>query len=158
MELDIFDSGMTKEDAIDLPHSVACRGIIEKDGKYLVVNVTKHDITTFPGGRLEQGETLSECVVREVLEETGIRCKVISKKVTVNEYFYDSTWSNHYFNCEYVEDTKQTNFTDEEKELGMTVRWQTMEELFDTFENNMTLHEYGPNVHNREFLGFINSI
>ncbi len=33
-----------------------------------------------------------------------------------------------------------------------------MEEVLDIFENYETIHEHGPNVHNREFLGFINSI
>lgn len=159
MEINIFDNDITIEDIPKgVPHGVGCRGVIEKDGKYLVVNVTKFDITTFPGGGLEEGETLEECCVREVLEETGVRCEIIEKTVTINEYFMDSKWSNHFFRCKFIEDTKQTNYTDEEVNLGMTVSWKTMEEILDNFENNMTLHKHGPNIHNREFLGFINSI
>jgi 8-oxo-dGTP pyrophosphatase MutT (NUDIX family) len=158
MELDIFDGGITKVDIVKEPHTIACRGVIEKDGKYLVVNASKFDITMFPGGRLEENETLEECCVREVLEETGIICKVISKKISINEYFIDSSWTNIYFHCEYVKDTKTTNFTEEEISIGLTIQWKTLEELLDTYENNMTLHEHGPNIHNREFLGLIHSI
>lgn len=32
---------------------------------------------TIPGGHCDPGETLEECAVREVLEETGYRCKTL---------------------------------------------------------------------------------
>lgn len=158
MNLELWNDGMTKEDVKDQPFREGCRGILKKDDKYLMVNVLKYDITTFPGGGLEEGETREECVVRELLEETGIESKVITKTVTLTEYFSDSIWRHNFFLCEFVNDTKVTHFTDEEKDLGLEVRWMTLEEILDTFENNMTKHEHGPMIHNREFLGLINSI
>ncbi|AIO19222.1 RNA pyrophosphohydrolase [Candidatus Izimaplasma bacterium HR1] len=158
MDIEIYDNGIEKEDCIDVPYRTACRGIVIKDDKYLVVHLLKHDITTFPGGGLEENETLEECVVREVLEETGILCKVIKKNISVTEYFIDSKWTNVYFTCDFVKDTNQTNLVPEEVELQLVKEWKTLDELLDIFENNMTKHEYGPNIHNREFLGLINSI
>ena len=158
MELDLFNDGMTIEDVSDQPLREGCRGILKKNDKYLMVHVKKFDITTFPGGGLEPNETKEECVVREVLEETGILCKVVTKTVTLTEYFSDSIWRHHFFMCEYVEDTKETNFTIEEQEIGLEVKWMTLDEVIYEFENNMTQHEHGPMIHNREFLGLINSI
>ncbi len=50
---------------------------------------------TFPGGGLEEGETLEEGVIREIKEEFGINVKVIKKlyemkseKFNQKEYFY----------------------------------------------------------------------
>ena len=50
---------------------------------------------TFPGGGLEEGETLEEGVIREIKEEFGINVKVIrklyemkSEKFNQKEYFY----------------------------------------------------------------------
>lgn len=40
----------------------------------------------FPGGKLEKGETLQECVAREFNEEFG-------KKITVGEFFMDKTYT-----------------------------------------------------------------
>jgi len=158
MQIEIFDMDIAKEDTIGLPHRTACRGVIVKDGKLLVVNISKFDITTFPGGGLENNETLEECCVREVLEETGIKVKVLEEKVRITEYFLDSIWTNIYFLCEYIEDTEITNQVQEEIDTGMKHLWMTQEDLMDTLENNMTLHEHGPNIHNREFLGLIHSL
>lgn len=158
MELELFNDGMTKEDIKDQPFREGCRGIIKKDDLYLMVHVKKWDITTFPGGGLEVDETREECVVREVLEETGIEVSVIAKTVTLTEYFIDSIWKHNFFLCEYIKDSGNTNFTEEEIEIGLETKWMTLEDVMDTFENNITLHENGPMIHNREFLGLINSI
>ncbi len=158
MDIEIFEQNLTKEDCSNVPHRTACRGIIKKNNKYLVVRLTKYDITTFPGGGLENNETEEECCIREVLEETGIICKIKNRVISVTEYFTDSIWTNVYFNCEFVKDTKKQHLVQEEIDLGLVVEWKTKEELLDIFENNMTLHEFGPNIHNREFFGLIHSV
>ena len=57
-----------------------------------------------------------------------------------------------------VEDTKKNSLTDEEKDLGLITEWKTLDELLENYENNMTKHEHGSNIHNREFLGLVNSL
>ena len=158
MEIDIFDNGLTIEECYTGNHRTACRGIVKKGDLYLVTRLLKWDITMFPGGGLEKDETLEERVKREVLEETGIVVKVLSKNLSINEYFIDSSWTNHYFICEFVEDTGKNSLTDEEKELGLVVEWRDLDYLLDNFENNYTKHSHGVNVHNREFLGLVNSL
>jgi len=158
MKIEIFADDLTKDDCDLSALRVGCRGILKKDNKYLMVFVNKQGVFTFPGGGLEDNETLEECVKREVLEETGITVKVLEKKVSITEYFSDSVWTNHYFVCEYLNGDSATSLTEEEIHLGLDTVWKTMEEVLDIFENYETIHEHGPNVHNREFLGFINSI
>ena len=158
MEIDIFDNGLTEEDIKEVPHRIACRGIVIKDNKYLVTRLRKHDIYMFPGGGIEDNETEAETCKREVLEETGIKVNIVKQTVRINEYFMDSKWTNVYFICDYVEDKGTPSLTLEEQELGLETVWLTLEELLDILENNMTLHSHGPNIHNREFLGLINSI
>ncbi|MBA8988088.1 8-oxo-dGTP diphosphatase [Sphingobacterium soli] len=41
----------------------------------------------FPGGKLEEGETLEECLVREVLEEIDLNIQ-IGEQLTKVEYHY----------------------------------------------------------------------
>jgi 8-oxo-dGTP diphosphatase len=60
-------------------HEVAA-GVIRKDGRLLVAKRRKgahlEGTWEFPGGKREEGESLSECLKRELLEELGIKVSV----------------------------------------------------------------------------------
>lgn len=54
--------------------NAASAGIV-RDGRILLVKralAPYQNLWTFPGGRLEPGETIEQCVIREVEEELGI--------------------------------------------------------------------------------------
>lgn len=71
---------------------------IEKDGKYLMLyrNKKKNDASEGKwigiGGKLEPGETADECILREVLEETGLTLTDLCKRGKV--YFYSDMWED----------------------------------------------------------------
>ncbi len=158
MNIEIYSDGISKKDANLSESSTACRAIMKKDDKYCLMHLTKYNIYTTPGGRIEGNESLEECLEREVLEETGIVVKALNKTVTTTEYFVDSVWTMHYFTVEIVEMGKKIHLTDEEIDLGMVTVWKTLEEVLDIFQNEVPLHDFGSNIHDREFIGFINSI
>ena len=54
----------------------AAGGIVVRDGSVLLVHRPKYDDWSFPKGKLEGDESWEEAAVREVEEETGLRCEV----------------------------------------------------------------------------------
>ena len=54
----------------------AAGGIVERDGAVLLVHRPKYDDWSFPKGKLEDDETWEEGALREVEEETGLRCEI----------------------------------------------------------------------------------
>lgn len=73
---------------------VSCRAILLDKDQLVVMHRIREDreYYTFPGGGVEAGETLQDCVKREVLEEFGLEISV-EKCV----YEYHSTTSLQYF-------------------------------------------------------------
>jgi 8-oxo-dGTP diphosphatase len=57
---------------------LAAGGIPVREGaegpEVVVVHRTRYDDWTFPKGKLEAGESDEDCALREVAEETGLRC------------------------------------------------------------------------------------
>ena len=54
--------------------------IIRQDGKYLICQRAHDDslplMWEFPGGKLEPGETLEQCIIRECQEELGVDIRI----------------------------------------------------------------------------------
>ncbi len=51
--------------------------------RFLVVHRPEYDDWTFPKGKVDPGEKVSECALREVEEETGYRCELGDKIATI---------------------------------------------------------------------------
>src|SRR5262249_37161370 len=53
-------------------------GLVVRDGAVLLVHRPRYDDWTFPKGKALDGETDEECALREVLEETGLDCDIVT--------------------------------------------------------------------------------
>ena len=82
--------------------TIRVAGIVPMDNGFVFMhrkNVKRNkdyeEYYTFPGGHLEEGETLEEGVIREIKEEFGIDVKVVrnlyeleNNKLNMKEYFF----------------------------------------------------------------------
>ena len=97
---------INKNSIIDVVNKYANMGIrvlmicIEKDNKYLMLHRTKkkNDINKDKwlgiGGKFEEGESPEECIVREVMEETGL--KLNSYKLRTIVTYVSTNWETEY--------------------------------------------------------------
>lgn len=112
----------------------ACRAIIVKDDNILISYETKTDQLMIPGGGLESGETYEQCLIREIEEETGFIVEVKEKIVTINEYYGDTLWINHYYIC-YIIGNGSVKLSQEEMQEGMTAKWINLNECINVFKS-----------------------
>jgi 8-oxo-dGTP diphosphatase len=54
----------------------AAGGVVVRDGEVVLVHRPKYDDWTFPKGKADGDETDEACALREVHEETGLRCEL----------------------------------------------------------------------------------
>ena len=133
----------------------ACRGIVIKDGKLLLSYESNEGKYITPGGGVEGDETLAECCAREVREETGIIVKPGEEYLEIEELYLNWRHVQHYFLCEYVEDTGIQHLTDAEIKCGNVPRWLPFEDAVEIFGRYEEYHEtsiadYG--LYRREYL------
>ena len=57
----------------------AAGGLVVRDGKVLLVHRPKYDDWSFPKGKCDDGESDESCALREVEEETGLRCELLEE-------------------------------------------------------------------------------
>ena len=78
-------------------------GLICHDGRYLIATrptgVHLGGLWEFPGGKREQGETLEECLQRELFEELNIRIEIPIPFHTIRHEYPEKTVELHFFRC-----------------------------------------------------------
>jgi 8-oxo-dGTP pyrophosphatase MutT (NUDIX family) len=67
-----------------MKHIIVSGSVIIEDGKLLVTKDHKDEFYKIPGGTLEKDESLENCAIRELEEETGFCCEIIKKISTMN--------------------------------------------------------------------------
>lgn len=113
---------------------IACRAIITDGSKILLSHEMNTGVYLTPGGGLENNETLEECVVREVLEETGYVVSAGRQLYKANEYYFHKLFVNNYFICEIIGKSEQ-NLTENEIAHGVIPEWVELEKALDIFGN-----------------------
>ena len=114
---------------------IACRGFVVENGKILICHEIVDKQFFSPGGGIEKDETLEECCIREVCEETGVLVKVKDHIITVNEYYEDWKYVTHYFICEAVGEA-EIHLTKEEASRGLVPEWIDIEFIRDLWSRH----------------------
>jgi A/G-specific adenine glycosylase len=86
------------------------------------MNGTLGGLWEFPGGKIEAGETVVDCIQREIREELGIEIIVGNKLIEIDHTYSHFRVTLQVYNCQHLQGEPQPLECDE-------VRWVTVEEL-----------------------------
>lgn len=79
----INELGLTQEEIAKLPVVIKARAVLVTPENALVMTRERGEnniyIHGFPGGRLEEGEILTDGLLREIKEETGYDCEILAE-------------------------------------------------------------------------------
>jgi len=78
-------------------------GLVFHAGKLLITQRYFHGdlggLWEFPGGKLEQGESFGECLKRELMEELGIKVRVVAQLEEITHSYPEKTVRLKFFQC-----------------------------------------------------------
>ena len=107
--------------------TVVVGGIVEKDGKFLLVQEAKESCRgkwNIPAGRLEVNETVFDGAKREIKEETGCDVELTGLLQVGNRVLKDDIFISIVFSTRLLSE----NITYNPKEI-LDIKWFTYEEL-----------------------------
>jgi len=127
---------------------IAAGGIVTNtEGKILMI--FRREKWDLPKGKLDKGETIAQCAVREVEEETGLKDILLGDFLLITEHQYQDPW----LKTEVIKETHwyRMKITKEQKLIPQTeeditdIRWVNREELNEclqhTYANIITVIE-----------------
>lgn len=119
----------------------ASRAIIIRDGKILLSHTLRGDIYMLPGGGLEENETMEQCCLREVEEETGFRCKILSSPVQLEEYYEAHKYIDRYYICEIVGQGEK-RLTEGEVKARLVTEWMPVAQCVEMFSHHRDFEDF----------------
>ena len=110
-------------------------GIIEKEGKFLMVQEAKkkcYGKWNFPAGHLEEGEKIYDGAIREIFEETGCKVRLTNVLPIINTELEDVNFILINFVAELVEEDIKFN-----KEEILDVKWIDKKDIEEMDYNSL---------------------
>ncbi|WP_291962045.1 NUDIX hydrolase [Maribacter sp.] len=120
-----------------VPLVIAGGGVVKnREGKVLFIY--RNDKWDLPKGKLDKGESIEECAVREVEEETGVKGLVIDRYIRTTYHIFKRNGVNKLKQVYWYE--MRTNFEGklkpEKKEGIFKVRWKGPDKIEKALENS----------------------
>jgi|GEM_PF-149392 ubiquinone/menaquinone biosynthesis C-methylase UbiE/ADP-ribose pyrophosphatase YjhB (NUDIX family) len=115
--------------------------LINDEDKIALMYMSKHKLYLFPGGGVEEGESLEEALKREVLEETGCSCNIIKELgyIYENRGLQDFTQQSYYYISKKCGEIRNATLTQEEEEEGTSCDWYDSDEIYELLK--VSAHE-----------------
>jgi A/G-specific adenine glycosylase len=116
-----------REPTSPLPHKLIGVAVIWNDQGNILIDRRRPEgllggLWEFPGGKIEPGETIEDCIKREILEELGIEIEVGDHLITIDHAYTHFRVTLAVHHCRHQSGEPQPIECDE-------VRWVTLDEI-----------------------------
>lgn len=110
-----------------IPHKIIGVAVIWNHEKQILIDRrlpqgAMGGLWEFPGGKIEVGETIEECIKREIAEELGIEIAVGEHLITIDHTYSHLRVTLTVHHCGYLQGVPQAIECDE-------IRWVSLDEL-----------------------------
>lgn len=130
---EIFINKSIKEKIIDR-EEIRVKGLIINSKNEILLGYSYHTYQ-FPGGHLESGESIKDCLKREILEETGMDISLNMMKPLLSIKYYNNNCCEKLYYYVIKTDEKvnlrRTCYTKEEKVGNYVLRYINMDDIED---------------------------
>lgn len=137
-----------KGDSSKLPHYHVTAGLIQDHHKILIAQRRFDDtfggLWELPGGKQEAGETLEQCLIREIYEELNFKIQVDKKLMSIKHRYAHLEITLHVFSCSVL------NGTPEAKGV-QNWKWIDLQDI-DHYNFTAADHSVIENLNNSNFL------
>ena len=104
---------------------VVAAAVIERDGRFLVTRRPQgahlEGLWEFPGGKCDAGESLADCLRRELIEELNTDAVVGDEIFAITHDYPERSVTLHFFACSLTRDPQPL--------LGQQMRWVARDKL-----------------------------
>jgi A/G-specific adenine glycosylase len=116
-----------RETSSPLPHKQIGVAVIWNEQGQILIDRRREEgllggLWEFPGGKIEAGETIEECIKREIQEELGIEIEVGEHLITINHAYSHFRITLNVHHCRHLSGEPQPLECDE-------IRWVTLAEI-----------------------------
>lgn len=116
-----------RETGSPIPHKIIGVAVIWNDQKQILIDRRRSEgvlggLWEFPGGKIEPGETIEECIKREIQEELGIAIEVGEHLITIDHAYTHLRVTLTVHHCRHLTGVPQPIESDE-------IRWVTLDEI-----------------------------
>lgn len=116
-----------RETASLVPHKFIGVAVIWNDQKQILIDRRRPEgilggLWEFPGGKIEPGETIEDCIKREICEEIGIAIEVGEHLITIDYTYTHLRVTLTVHHCRHLTGIPQPLECDE-------IRWVTLDEI-----------------------------
>jgi mutator protein MutT len=104
---------------------IVTAAVVERDGRFLVTRRIEgthlEGLWEFPGGKCDPGESLVDCLRREIVEELGTSAIVGEEIFHITHGYADRSVALHFFSCSLSGDPRPL--------IGQEIQWVARSDL-----------------------------